>query len=72
MTVAAPDSPRRSVELFSHSEVTPDDVRAALFTKRRPLVKPLFSPDRPTGVPIVFVEAQKIPLSQRIMRFFGG
>ena len=47
MTMFTPDSSRRTIE---PPKVSPDDIRTALFTQRRPAVRPLFDPDRPVGV----------------------
>ncbi len=71
MTPMSPfDSPNRPVSLFGTREVTADDIRAALFVTRRPLVKPLFAPDRPTGEPVEFIEAPQVSFLQRVIRFF--
>ncbi len=51
--------------------VTADDVRSALFTQRRPLIKPLFEPNRPAGV--AFEHPPKAPDSflGRLIAFFS-
>ncbi len=53
--------------------VGPEQVREALFAKRRPLVKPLFAPNRPAGVPIVSfepAEPEHVSFFRRIADFF--
>ena len=53
--------------------IGPEQVREALFAKRRPLVKPLFAPDRPAGIPIVTfepAEPERVSFFRKIADFF--
>ncbi len=52
------------------SNVTSDDIRDALFNEPRPVVKPLFTPDRPVGVRFEHEVEKRISIVQRIIRFF--
>ncbi len=76
VALARPNQHRRClVNPTPNPDVTcigPEEIRAALFTQRRPVVKPLFDQHRPVGVPFVHLDQEPPTLFERIARFFDS